>query len=450
MKYQTFYLILISLFPQSYSGFSQQVKVKTLDINLVPGFGTTGLDHNLSRNYVSLNLLSGYSDQTLLLQLSAITGSNRTYTGGLHIAGIGNFTGVNVKSIDPENFEQNAIPFIHMQGIQIAGLINLVRGDVAGGQASILLNITQKEMIGVQMGGLLNYTGGFAQGFQMGIVSNYVAGSMSGIQLGAGMNKTGKELYGIQVALINSARTIEGKNSMLNDSRTGLQVGALNLAVKMNGFQIGLVNYAKKMQGTQIGLINIGQGVRKAGEKQGTYIGLINVGDILNLSVYSSELFLLNTALYTGVLKNGQIKGDFKNKYLLNGLTWSKYPANASIQDSWAIGYGITRLLFNRNTIPVLNERYFYGYHFRFYHISRSKSFEWNLNEILQIGFNAGFKVQPKVGIYGFVSLNLNTHIVGDTHLEQTQDMIPVGIQFMNGGNEVTVGPGINLGLLVH
>ena len=450
MKYLFFIFLLNAFLSLSYYGTCQHVKVRPIDINIVPGFGTTGLDHDLARNYVSVNIFSGYSDQTLLFQISTISGSNRTYSGGLHIAGIGNFTGVNLKSIDPDKYETSLIPFTHLQGFQVAGIINLVRGDVTGGQASAFFNVTQKELIGTQIGGLFNYIGRYAIGVQIGGIGNYVSGSISGIQLCAGINRTGGELYGTQIALINSARTIEGKNSTINDNRTGFQIGVLNLSGKMNGFQIGLFNFSKKMQGTQIGLINVGQGVYKAGEKQGTFIGLINIGDIRNLSVFSSELFLLNTVMYTGVLKNGRLREDTKNKYLINGLSWSKYPTNSSFPDSWAVGYGIARLLFNRSSMPTMNERHFYGFQLHYYHINTSKSFEWELNEILQLGFISGIRLYPKSGIYGFVSINLNTQIISVSPEEQMLEMIPIGIHIEHAGNKYTIGPGLNAGLLLH
>jgi hypothetical protein len=367
----------------------------------------------------------------------------------VHLAGIGNFTGVNLKSMDDEYITE-LVPYTHLHGLQVAGIFNLVRGDIAGGQVSGLFNVAHRELVGAQIGGFFNYTGRYASGVQIAGIGNFVSNATFGSQFSLLYNRTGEELYGTQLALINSVKKIEGKNSLLENNRTGLQIGLVNLANKMNGFQVGLINYSRKMQGTQLGLINIGGPVYKSGAKQGTFIGLLNVGNVVNLSVYSSELFLLNTMLYTGIIKNGQIRAVSTNKYLLNGVSWSTYSSDPSLDEMWALGYQIARLVFNRSSVPELNEKRFFGYHFHYYHINKTRKFEWNLNEIFQFGLKSGIRFHPKIGIYGFAALNMNMHVSGKGLYEQPQKIIPFGIEVEGQTNNYTIGPGVNFGLLFH
>ena len=128
-------------------------------------------------------------------------------TKGIQIGGLGNFQFV-----------------AEMQGIQLAGLMNLNLGDIDGIQIAGAVNIGKIQ--GIQIAGLLN------------------GGEVRGIQI-AGFWNNGGEVRGIQVGAVN-----------YSEKATSLQCGLYNGAKSLRGIQIGLINVTQELTGLQIGLIN--------------------------------------------------------------------------------------------------------------------------------------------------------------------------------------------------
>ena len=114
-----------------------------------------------------------------------------------------------------------------MQGIQIAGLINLNLNR---------LNFLTNKNIG----------GSGTKGIELASCLNLNFGDIDGIQL-AGLANTGGEVRGIQIAgLFNRGGEVRG-----------IQLaGLLNIAESVRGIQIGLINGTEELSGLQIGLLN--------------------------------------------------------------------------------------------------------------------------------------------------------------------------------------------------
>ncbi|UII25882.1 hypothetical protein LVD15_21670 [Fulvivirga maritima] len=415
-----------------------------LDINLVPGLGTAGLNHDERRNVIAINLFSGYSDRTLLLQLSGINGNNRTLSRGLHIAGIANITGANLASID-KDYKESLLGTVHMQGIQIGGLVNLVRGDVSGAQISSVFNMSEKEMVGIQLAGLANYVGSFSLGAQVGALANKTQLGLSGLQLTLGKNTVGAEMSGLQVGLFNEAYNIEGKNSTVKD-RSGVQIGMINKATKLFGFQIGLFNIAQQSGGTQIGLINLYKpNPIKGNTLDGTAIGLINIGDFVSLSAYADEMFRLNYEISTGNMKNGKAIRVKWNKYVVNALSYSHDPG---INHSYGIGYSLKKLYFNRSNTPNMTETKFFGYAFDFKMIKKDE-IEIKDMKVLVSGFNIilGHRVIPKLsGVNAFLSVGQK--IAWGRNYEPENPLFITDATLFN--KHIKTWTGVSLGLMLH
>lgn len=220
----------------------------------------------------------------------------------VHILSLGLFT--NAYSVD---------------GISL-GFINLLGGDLKGGQFSPFFNILGRNMTGFQGGGIFNVVNGSVTGTQLAGIFNIAGGDVSFFQ-GAGIFNVSGNKRGIQAAgifnisgfndgfqgagIFNISRGGKGFQgagifNITEDYFEGFQgSGIFNASSDLKGFQLSLLNFAKDVKGVQFGLLNAGRDVN------GTQVGLININrDITgmpfglinisarglhNLSVYSDE-----------------------------------------------------------------------------------------------------------------------------------------------------------------
>lgn len=166
--------------------------------SLVPGLGSHGSLSGQVVNKASLNLLGGYN-----------AGSN---------------------------------------GVELAGLFNLDRGNVSF----------------FQLAGAFNLIGGSVDGFQVAGGFNEAGGNMKGVQMAIGLNHT-SGLNGFQASFLNvsegNSRGIQlGLSNIVTKQFSGIQLGGLfNYAQDLKGFQIGLINASDRSSGISIGLLNFVQ-----------------------------------------------------------------------------------------------------------------------------------------------------------------------------------------------
>lgn len=206
--------------------------------SFTPGLSSHGSMSSSVINKASLNILGGYT----------------AGTDGVEVAGVFNLTKGDIKKI------------------QMAGLFNVVGGSVKGIQLSGAYNDVNLNMDGVQIAGLLNR----------------VQDQVRGVQL-AGAGNAAEDVKGGQVAgLINMGKNVDGVQL----------AGVLNKTTgRLKGAQIaGLVNYAKKMDGFQLGVVNL------ADSSSGVSIGLINLSSngYRKVSAYTNEVINTNIAFKTG------------------------------------------------------------------------------------------------------------------------------------------------------
>ena len=205
-----------------------------------------------------------------------------------------------------------------VNGIEVAGLFNVTRGNVYTFQTAGLFNTVGGSVHGLQVAGLLNDVRSGLKGVQVAGLFNNVKETVEGVQVAGLGNVAFKSIYGTQVGgLVNlSPQDIEGTQI----------AGLSNFALKtINGIQIsGLLNYAANMKGVQIGLINISD------RNSGYSIGLINYvhHGYHKISISSNETIQINAALKTG------------NANLYNILMIGKSFGHNKKVDAFGLGFG--------------------------------------------------------------------------------------------------------------
>ncbi len=180
--------------------------------SLLPFIGTNQQLSGNVINDVSINLLAGYSLGVNLFELGLGFNVVRWNVNGLQAAGIANLVGRQVN------------------GVQVAGIANMAIGSVHGVQASAIVNLTAEDFRGLQI---------------------------------SAVNVTGRDLYGWQIASgLNVARTVH------------------------RGHQIGFVNYADSSATTPFG-----------------YFSFVRLNGYRRLELTTDELNYANLTFKTGVRK---------------------------------------------------------------------------------------------------------------------------------------------------
>jgi hypothetical protein len=166
-------------------------------------------------------------------------------------------------------------------GVELAGLFNLDKGDVSF----------------FQFAGLFNLVGGSLNGLQIAGAFNQVQGSAKGVELAIGLNHT-YGLNGVQTAILNvsekdSRGSQIGIGNIVTDKFKGIQFGFFNYARNLRGMQIGLINASDTSSGVSIGLINFVQ--------SGYQIAMVNTNETININViYKTGTPMLYNILLTG------------------------------------------------------------------------------------------------------------------------------------------------------
>ncbi len=387
--------------------FGQVVTTSGVSVTLVPGISNIGLDPSNNYSYFSFNLLSGYQRGVYYFEFSGLSSANVQQVNGIQIAGLTNMVGVDYyQGMNPKEviIAENSgdVPFLN--GIQVSGLMNYVRGNSAGAQLSVGVNMSKYMMTGTQISGLINYSSKLMTGLQLGLGANFSKGSTQGVQI-AGFNQTSDELSGIQIGGVNLARDIEGKNSIMETQSTGIQVGLINYSKKMNGFQLGLINLSGYNQGTQIGLINIYKPARKKGKLDGTPFGLLNIGSNLSLETFVDETFLMNVGLSTGNIKNAGLLPANKVIYIMNQLLFRQ--SHFTENEYRAYGWNWQKQLFNFSP-DIMNEFYFFALSGGVSYVDFKEAGN-KTNLLTELGITAGTRIFPKNrSIYLYASIDAN------------------------------------------
>jgi hypothetical protein len=174
-------------------------------------------------------------------------------------------------------------------GLQLAGVANMVGGDVRQVQLAGITNLVDGDVSAVQAAGFVNIAGGDVAHFQAAGIANSVAGEVRGLQA-AGIANIDGGLRGVAIAGVANVLTgmsdggvqiAGGTNITIGDVKGGQIAGAANLATgDVNGLQVAsMFNGAGTIDGAQIGLVNV------AGKVSGVQVGLVNVAEEADVSI---------------------------------------------------------------------------------------------------------------------------------------------------------------------
>ncbi len=186
--------------------------------SLTPGLSSHGMMSSKVVNKVSLNVLGGYT----------------AGVDGVEIAGLFNLTKGDVKTVQIAGL-LNVVGH-NQAGFQLAGLVNSIENDAAGFQIAGLMNRVKHNVAAVQIAGLGNVVSENSRGIQIAGFGNIVSRNMRGIQIGGFGNIGSREVRGAQISpLFNFAKSLKG-----------FQIGLVNIADTSDGFSLGLINLIKK------------------------------------------------------------------------------------------------------------------------------------------------------------------------------------------------------------
>lgn len=240
--------------------------------SLTPGLSSHGMMSSKVINKASFNVLGGYTAGVDGVEVAGLFNLNKGDARQLQVAGLFNGVGGSVSGIQVAGLYNDVRG--SLKGVEVTGLLNHVKSDVGGAQVAGLANVASQKMKGMQVAGLVNIVSDQLQGMQISGLGNVAKGDRTGLQLAGLGNISYRNSSGVQFA---------GIGNIASGNSSGIQIGAL-------------FNYAKNNTGVQIGLVNI------SGSSNGTSIGLINFtkNGYHKISLSANELVNANIALKTG------------------------------------------------------------------------------------------------------------------------------------------------------
>ena len=240
-------------------------ETRLAQISLVPSvsIGSNLSTNGLITNNFSLNLLAGYSNGVDGAELGGIInmvkGDVRWFQAGgiCNLVG-GAFTGAQFGGI------LNSVRK-DFTGFQVSGICGAVGGDFLGLQSAGIFALNHKDLNGAQFAGITAMTKGRVQGVQMSGIFSAARCGFRGIQAGGISTLADSSSIGLQISSIHNTAYGDLKGGQVsgitNFSRKGInffQAGGIgNIADKNFGLQMaGIFNFARQNNGFQIGLIN--------------------------------------------------------------------------------------------------------------------------------------------------------------------------------------------------
>lgn len=331
--------------------YEEDVNVQNIDqpiyrdiqISFLPFLGSNGsLSGNVINNY-SINMLGGYSRGTRQIELGFIVNMDREDVSWMQVAGIGNLVGGNVYGLQASGFFN--VNGGETKAAQLTGFGNVNFDDVQGVQVAGAANTNLASTQGVQIAGIGNFNRFSSKGVQVAGVANVQIGDYTGSQFSAISNFTSQRISGSQIAAV------------------------FNYGRKVHGTQIGLVNYADSLGGVPVGLISF---VNKGYHK---------------LELSADEIFYTNMAFRTGVRQFYNI--------ILAGY---KPESSSSAEPVWTVGYGI-------GTAPRLTKWLHFNFDLTAQHVDQG-TYTSQLSLLNKLHIGLDFRVARKLSLYGGVTLN--------------------------------------------
>lgn len=260
-------------------------------VSFLPYLGT---NHRLSGSVInrfSLNVLAGYSGGVEGLEVGGLLNLVRGPVTGVQVAGFGNLVRGRMRAVQVGGFfNQN---FGESRGPQIAGFLNSNWQDAEGVHVAGFLNFSRKNSRAVQVAGFANAVAGAMRGAQVAGFTNFNRGSNEGFQLAGFANLNGQSNRGAQLAGF--------ANATLADNHGVQLAGFANFSGKtQRGWQIsGFLNVARTvLGGHQLGFINVADSSATAPVG---FFSYVHQNGYHHLELSADELFPLNLTFRTGM-----------------------------------------------------------------------------------------------------------------------------------------------------
>ena len=313
--------LLKTFVPVSQQVFSENVRDtlrRTFQISFLPMLGTNYRLSGSVINNVSINVLAGYSGGVEGFEIGGLVNLVRGSVRGVQVGGLGNLVRGNVRGVQIGGFFNQNFGTNH--GPQIAGFINSNWASAEGVHIAGFANFTRKNLHAVQVAGFVNAVGGEMQGAQVAGFLNANAGSNEGFQLAGFANVNRRDNRGAQISGFvngtgsnNTGLQLAGFANFTRRDQRGWQIsGFANYARTVTGgHQIAPFNFADSSATTPIGFLSF---VRKNGYRR--------------LEVSADEVLPANLTFRTGVRR------------FYNIFTAGINPFVGAVP-VWGVGYGL-------------------------------------------------------------------------------------------------------------
>ncbi len=343
-------------------------RYRSAQITLFSPLGTNAFKSGRTINHFSVNILAGYSAGVKGLEVGGLINVVRRDVFGIQLAGLGNSAGWS------------------LTGVQAAGLYNLARHSSEGGQFAGLINVIGGGAYSVQGAGLANIVARNQRGLQAAGLINLTGYTMTGAQFAGLVNIAGREVRGIQLS--------------------------------------ALVNYTKRLNGIQIGLINIADTVER-----GVAIGFLS----FSKNGYHKWELGANESLSTTLgFKTGS--QHFYNIFSV-GVRWQEAPL------VWAVGYGL-------GTEWNLGQKATLNLDAMAWYLNEGEAWTDELNLLNKLQLNLGWRLSERMTLFGGASLNVRIREQGG---QSSFDFSFPGnlFEFSDGDIFTNVYPGFQVGIRI-
>ena len=322
---------------------------RSRQVSLFPFVGT---NHKLSGSVVndySFNIYGGYSLGVRKLEMAGIFNIERGDVAGTQFAG--GFNGVYGKT----------------KALQMAGIINANHDSTRGPQFAGLINLNWNSVGPFSAAGLLNVTHHQSKGWMLAGLGNATLGEQRGPHVAGLFNFSTKNAGPLQIA---------GLLNFVGTSMEGAQVS-------------GLINYATHIKGVQLGFINVSDSIR------GVPIGFLSfvLKGYHKIEISADEIFYSNVSFRTGVHQ------------FYNIFTAGIKPVNSE-EPFWTFGYGV-------GTAPRLAKWLSLNVDLISNHVSKG-NFTEAINSINKA--YVGFEIQPAKKFAIAFGVTLNAYITDTTY----------------------------------
>lgn len=396
-------LLLISSF-SLIANNEDSLKVQPLQISFITPMGTNGVNSHKYINNMSFNILAGYNGGLQGVEAAGVFNMLRYDMEGCQIAGtgnavMGNSTGIQIAGTFNFNYK-------NLEGMQIAGITNYTTKGSDIVQIAGINNVILDSLKGMQVSGINNFSMSMHNAVQISGISNFNIKNAQGAQIAGIANLSGGDITGVQAAGIANlgAKRVEGVQLS----------GMLNIANDLNGVQIGFINFVDSLEdGLPIGFFSF---VGKNGYRK--------------LELSSSESFHLGMSFKTGVPK-------FYNIFSLGARNYND-------DFVWAFGYGI-------GTTMNLKDKMSLNLDLINYHLNHNEYWTDELNMLNKLELTFNYEFHKHFSVFAGGSLNMFISELYDSEgfpVEQTPSPFTI-YQMESNETIMKIYPGFKFGIRI-